>query len=75
MRRYEWVLIAVTAFASACGSSTNVQKEEDSLLAVDREWSQTAKDIDKFVSYYDPDGSLYPQGMPIATGRERSARR
>jgi ketosteroid isomerase-like protein len=60
--------MVATAFVSACGSSTNVQQERDKLLAVDREWSQTTKDIDKFVSYYASDGSVYPQAMPIATG-------
>jgi ketosteroid isomerase-like protein len=68
MRHCLWLLIVMTGFVSACGSSTNVQQERDKLLAVDREWSQTTKDIDKFVSYYASDGSVYPQAMPIATG-------
>ncbi|MBI3046822.1 MAG: hypothetical protein HYY76_00770 [Acidobacteria bacterium] len=28
----------------------------------------TAKDVEKFLSCYAPDASVYPPGMPIATG-------
>lgn len=68
MRHCLWLLIFATGFVSACGSSTNVRQERDKLIALDREWSQTTKDIDKFVSYYASDASVYPQAMPIATG-------
>src|SRR6185295_806157 len=44
------------------------QQERDKLLQVDREWSKTTKDVEKFVSFIAPDGSVYPQGMPVVTG-------
>ena len=74
MRRCVWVLglalgcLVVTLLAAACGPSVDVEQERNALLALDREWSQTTKDMNKFVSYFAPDASFHPQGMPIATG-------
>jgi len=68
MRHCIWLLVLVAGFGSACGTSTNVEQERNTLLALDGEWSQTTKEIDKFLSYFAPDASMYPQGMPIATG-------
>ena len=68
MRHSLWFLLLLAGLASACGSSTNVQQERSKLLALDGEWSQTTKDLEKFLSYYAPEASVYPQGMPIATG-------
>ena len=72
MRRRMWLLIAWSCLAAACRPSVNVNQELQTLLARDREWSQTTKDmsksLDRFMSYYAPGASLYPPGMPIATG-------
>jgi len=67
MYRCVWLLV-VAGLAAACGPSANVELERSALLERDREWSQTTKDLEKFLSYYAPDASVYPQGMPIATG-------
>jgi ketosteroid isomerase-like protein len=61
-------LLGVLVLAAACGPSVNVAQEREALLALDREWSQSAKDVDKFVSYYSPDASVYAPGMPVVTG-------
>lgn len=66
-----WVsllLVAVACLAAACGA--NVEQERNALVALEREWSQAAqaKDVEKFVSNYAPDASVYSPGMPIATG-------
>src|SRR5687767_14144864 len=66
MRRL--LLLGVMVLTAACGSSVNVEQERTNLLAVDREWSQTAKDTEKFLSYFAPGASMYPQGMPVASG-------
>jgi ketosteroid isomerase-like protein/quercetin dioxygenase-like cupin family protein len=66
MRRL--LLLGVMVLMAGCGSSVNVEQERTNLLAVDREWSQTAKDTEKYVSYFAPDASMYPQGMPVASG-------
>jgi ketosteroid isomerase-like protein len=52
----------------ACAPSTNVEQERSTLLQLDREWSQTTKDVDKFMSYFAPDASAYAPGMPVASG-------
>ena len=52
-----------------------VDQQRNALLAVDREWSQSTTDLNKFLSYYAADASVYPQGMPIATGSEAIRRR
>jgi ketosteroid isomerase-like protein len=68
MRRYVWLVAVMTSLAAGCGTSINVEQERDNLLAVDREWSQTTKDTDKFLSYFAPEGSVHPPGMPVSTG-------
>lgn len=68
MRQYVFVAAIMAACAAGCGPSVNVEQERGALLALDREWSQTTKDTDKFLSYFAPDASAYPQGMPISTG-------
>lgn len=70
MRQYRWLVGVVALIGAACGPSVNVEQERDALLQRDREWSQTPKDIEKFLSYFAPDASVYPQGMPVATGSE-----
>lgn len=54
----------------SCAPTVNVDQERNALLQRDREWSQTTKDLDKFLSYYASDASSYAPGMPIATGAE-----
>jgi ketosteroid isomerase-like protein len=58
----------MASLAAGCGTSVNVEQERNSLLALDREWSQTTKDTDTFLSYFAPEASIYPQGMPVAAG-------
>jgi ketosteroid isomerase-like protein len=70
MRQYVWLAGAVALLAAACGPSVNVEQERKTLLQRDQEWSQTPKDVEKFLSFFAPDASAYPQGMPIATGTE-----
>lgn len=67
MRRWVGVLV-VAGLAAGCGSTVNVAQEKEALMRVDREWSASVKDTDRFVSYFAPDASIYPAGMPIVTG-------
>jgi hypothetical protein len=51
MRLWIWLAGVMSAsLMSGCGSSVNMEQERNSLLAVDREWAQTTKDPDKFMS-------------------------
>ena len=68
MRRYVCLLTVMTPLAAGCAPSANVQEEQNKLMTLDREWSASAKDIDKFMSYYAPDAATYPPGMPKAEG-------
>ena len=68
MRRSVWILGLILISAAACAQSVNVEQERNALLALDREWSQTTKDMNKFLSYYAPDATAHPQGMAAATG-------
>ena len=61
-------LLFITGFCGACSSSANVDQERETLMRLDREWSASLKDMDKFISYYAPDATIYPPGMPMATG-------
>lgn len=72
MHRFIYLIGPLTLLATAvgCGSSVNVEQERTALLAVDREWSQTTKDLDKFASYFATDGTAYPPGMPMVTGAD-----
>ena len=67
MRRWIGYLVLV-GMSAGCGSTANVAQEKDTLMRLDREWSTSVKDIDKFLSYYAADASVYPPGMPVVTG-------
>ena len=68
MHRFAW-MVALVALVS-CARSVNVEEEKTALMAVDREWSQTTKDLDKFVSYFAADATAYAPGMPAVTGTD-----
>src|SRR5207244_3139184 len=72
MGRVIALMLAGGFVAVGCGSKVDVNQELQMLLALDREWSQTTagmtKSLDQFMSYYAPDATVYPPGMPVANG-------
>jgi ketosteroid isomerase-like protein len=68
MRHCTLLVLVGIALVAGCARSVNVTQERESLLAKDREWSQTTKDTDKFLSYYAADASMYAPGMPVVNG-------
>ncbi len=70
MHRCTWILGLAALLGAACSQTVNVAQERDALLALDREWSGTAADASKFVSYLAPDASVYAPGMPVVTGTD-----
>ena len=69
MRTLIWVLTALVLVSAGCARSANVEQERAALMAADRDWSQTTKDPDKFVSFVAADASFYPPGMPVVKGQ------
>ena len=67
MSRYAYVLLLAASVGCA---RVNVEEEKTALMTVDREWSQTTKDLDKFMSYVAADANGYPQGAPILAGAD-----
>lgn len=68
MRGSICVLGMVAVSAVGCARSANVEQEREALLAVDREWSQSTTDLNKFMSYFAPDATEYVPGMPTTKG-------
>ena len=66
--------LAALVAGAACGPSVNIEQERAALMAADREWSQTTKDTQKFVTYFTADASQYPPGMPVLKGRDAIAK-
>jgi ketosteroid isomerase-like protein len=54
---------------AGCAPAVDVERERTALMDTDRQWSQVTNDPDKFVSFYAPDASIYPSGMPIVKGQ------
>jgi ketosteroid isomerase-like protein len=67
MRRYGYVLLLVGLAGCA---RVDVEAEKTALMTADREWSQTTKDLDKFMTYWAPDATAYAPGMPAVAGAD-----
>ena len=62
------VCVGMVAYA-AVGSP---EKEEERVLQVDREWAAAAsegKDVDRIVSFWSDDATVYPAGGPVVSGK------
>ena len=70
MKRHLFVLTGVLLAASGCARSVNIEQETTALMAADRSWSESVKDLDKFVSFVASDATFYPPGMPVVKGQE-----
>ncbi len=68
MRRHAYV-VALIALVG-CARSVDVEAEKTALMTADREWSQTTKDLDKFMSYFASDATIYAPGAPAVTGTD-----
>ena len=67
MRRLvSWLFVA--GLSAGCASTSNVAQEKETLLRLDREWSASVKDTDKFLSYFAPDATVYAPGMAAVSG-------
>ena len=67
-RAIAFVVMAGLVTGCARAQYANVAQEKEALMRLDKEWSTTTKDPARFLSYYAPDATAYPQGMPKVTG-------
>ena len=67
MRRHICVLMLALGVAG-CARSVNLEHERNAVLARDREWAQSTKDPDKFMSYMAHDATVYAPGEPAQKG-------
>ena len=67
MRRYAYVLLL--AMVAGC-AKVDVEAEKTALMTADREWSQTTKDIDKFMTFVASDATSYAPGTPAVSGTD-----
>jgi len=78
MRATYWLIGLAGLVAAGCNAVNRGEQERIALLDRDRAWSQTTNNVDQWLTYFAPVGTLYPQGQPIATGsgaiRETMAR-
>jgi ketosteroid isomerase-like protein len=66
---HRWMtLLLVAGFCASCSSSANVEQERETLMRLDRDWSASVKDMDKFMSFYAPDAAMYAPNLPVSTG-------
>lgn len=70
MRWRVGLVMTMACLTAACGSSGNVDSARQTLLALDREWSQQVKDMDKFMAKFAQEGSLNLPGVARVSGRE-----
>lgn len=70
MHKYVWILCVMGLLAPACAPKVEVEQQKAALMEADRAWAQTTTDAEKFMSYFAPDASVSPQGMPIAEGHD-----
>jgi ketosteroid isomerase-like protein len=62
------IVVATIVLFAGCGSPAGGDADRDLLMRVDADWSNAWTDRDKFLSYYAPDASLYPEHMAPVTG-------
>ena len=70
MLRWMCVLGLGAALSGACGTTVNVEQERGALIARDRQWSDSTKDIDKFMTFFAADAAMYGPGMPVIRGAD-----
>jgi uncharacterized protein (TIGR02246 family) len=51
-----------------CAPSVDLEAERAAVVEADRAWSQTAPDVEAFVAFYAPDGTLSPPDAPTLVG-------
>jgi len=73
MRRVTWLgLLLVLVGTSAYAATVDVEAERAALFRLDKAWAQAAaaRDVEKSVSFWADDASLFPPGQPAVIGKD-----
>lgn len=70
MSRWKAGLALAALVTVGCRAGVDVQQETTALMGRDREWSQTTKDVSKYLSYFASDAKVYAPGEPVVAGSE-----
>ena len=73
MRRVAWLaLLAPLVAASAHAAKVDVEAERAALFRLDKAWAQAAaaRDVERSVSFWADDASLFPPGQPAVVGKD-----
>ncbi len=73
MRRDTWLgLLLVLVVASAHAAAVDVEAERAALFRLDKAWAQAAaaRDVEKSISFWADDASLFPPGQPAVVGKD-----
>lgn len=64
-----WIgCLLLAGLTTGCAPTVNVDQEKAALMKLDADWSASVKDLDKFMSFYAADASVYVPGMAKVTG-------
>lgn len=64
--------LTLLLLVARCASGTSSESDRSALLRTDQEWAAVAlqgKDIDKIVSYWADDASVFPADAPVVKGK------
>jgi ketosteroid isomerase-like protein len=73
VRRATWLgLLLVLVRTSAYAGAVDVEAERAALFRLDKAWAQAAaaRDVEKSVSFWADDASLFPPGQPAVVGKD-----
>ena len=65
-------LLSVALLAGTTAATVDVAAEKAALASADKAWSEAAvaKDLEKTLSYWTDDATVYPPGQPAVVGKE-----
>jgi ketosteroid isomerase-like protein len=65
-------LLILGLLIGGCATVSDVDRQKEALLRVDREWAAVAaegKDVERIVSFWSDDATVVPAGAPIVQGK------
>lgn len=65
-------VVSLGVLSAACATVSNVERDKEALLRVDREWAAAAaegKNVERIVSFWSDDATVFPAGAPIVQGK------